>query len=96
MGNTLNPNTVERVDMKHGTITAYTTHGCRCAKCRGVGTAYKRMLRQRKARGPIPAWRHGTASCYNEYACRCGPCTDAERVYRNYPAYYAKKKAEVS
>lgn len=81
---------------KHGTITGYTSYSCRCDRCKAVGTAYKHNLRARKAKGGIPAWLHGTATCYNEYACRCGPCTEAERVHRNYPAYYARKKEETA
>lgn len=46
---------------RHGTITGYFNHGCRCSSCHGAASAYTRDRRaaQKKAEtmsGDDPAW----------------------------------------
>ena len=35
-------------DPRHGTVSAYNNHQCRCPECRAGWAAYQRELRQRK------------------------------------------------
>lgn len=36
-------------DPRHGTLTAYTTYGCRCERCAAANAAYKRQYRAKRA-----------------------------------------------
>jgi hypothetical protein len=36
--------------MRHGTLTGYMNHGCRCEECRSAGRAY---FQQRRARPQV-------------------------------------------
>lgn len=72
-------------DTRHGTIGAYTNHGCRCAACRQTWTTYITTARTaRIARGPLPDDdpRHGSVNTYNNYNCRCPECRKAKSDYR--------------
>lgn len=35
-------------DKRHGTIGAYSNHGCKCDRCRDAWNAYARDLRRRR------------------------------------------------
>lgn len=56
------------VDIEHGTLSAYTKHGCRCDPCREFWNAYMRWWRARK-QGRL----HGTCP-----TCTC-PTPDRPR-----------------
>ena len=68
--------------MKHGTVNAYTYHGCRCSLCRDALAEYMKEWRARTSR-PIP---HGTVNGYTKRACRCADCcaahTECHRAWR--------------
>jgi hypothetical protein len=57
--------------LKHGTITAYRNHGCRCDECRAVQREY--VYRNRRARAAEGRLNHGTRSAYDA-GCRCDDC----------------------
>lgn len=67
-------------DPRHGTLTAYTGHACRCPACRAAGRAYKARLAAIPLAADDP--RHGIASTYNSYRCRCPECRRAWTAYR--------------
>lgn len=66
----------------HGTITAYTDFGCRCADCREANRVACRQARLKRLSRPIPESVHGTMNGYNQYECRCPRCMQASRDYR--------------
>jgi hypothetical protein len=80
----------------HGTVSRYSSGGCRCGACCAASTAVH-AARCRSHRGvPVPDHiQHGTASTYGYWNCRCRPCTDANTVHnRPYQAaYLARRKA---
>lgn len=47
--------------MKHGTVTAYTGHKCRCAKCREAWRVHQRKY-QRRRRAALMATRERCAA----------------------------------
>lgn len=64
---------------RHGTITGYMNHRCRCDDCKQAASTY---TRERRNRGlPIPEHSHGSNSTYVNYRCRCQPCKDAHAAY---------------
>lgn len=65
---------------EHG-ATCYTSHACRCDKCRAANTA--RVKRQRYDRDPsiLPPERHGRTAIYTNWGCRCEACTKAHKAY---------------
>lgn len=71
-------------DPRHGTVTAYTNHGCRCPECQAAGAQLNREQRaKRLRRGLAPDDpRHGTYNGYTNWKCRCEPCRDAARHLR--------------
>lgn len=63
--------------VRHGTISAYRNHGCRCEECRAVQREYN--ARNRAARKAAGAFNHGTRSAYDA-GCRCRRCRNRRRV----------------
>jgi hypothetical protein len=71
--------------MKHGTISTYTNHCCRCPQCTEANRAHYRRRRALAGtaalHGPrLP--RHGTRVEYIKHGCRCQLCRTAEATYR--------------
>lgn len=70
--------------MKHGTITGYTHHKCRCDECRAAWRLYDREYKAGRRRSaerlpkPVP---HGTLNGYQRYKCRCELCRTASAAY---------------
>lgn len=76
-------------DLEHGTLGAYTNHGCHCDLCRENWARYIRGMRVRRrlrvqrvlragGEDPIP---HGTNSGYESWGCTCRPCRLAHAEY---------------
>lgn len=68
---------------RHGTLTGYTRHKCRCEKCYAAYTKARKDLefRRRKTGLSKDDPRHGTPNGYKHYGCKCGPCREAQREY---------------
>lgn len=66
-------------DPRHGSLTAYNHHRCRCAACVRVHReANRRQRLERLEKGLAPDDpRHGTDNAYSNWKCRCGPCRAA-------------------
>jgi hypothetical protein len=64
-------------DPRHGTITAYIHHGCRCEKCKAANRRFQQEARERRGRQEIPEHVHGTENGYTNYRCRCAECKAA-------------------
>lgn len=64
-------------DPRHGTITAYQHHGCRCERCTAANTAAQQDARAARRHRPIPDHVHGTENGYSNYGCREQCCKDA-------------------
>ena len=75
--------------VRHGTLSGYRNHGCRCTKCRAASAAYQAEWRARP-RDP-DSLRHGEASTYCNQGCRCVPCTAASAAYQQ--AYRQQARA---
>lgn len=62
---------------KHGTVSEYNNHGCRCDLCREANKSYRRARRlsYKENKNRIP--RHGTRNEYSNYGCRCEECRKA-------------------
>lgn len=66
-----------RAAMKHGTISGYTNHQCRCVECKKAGSEYNAAAYLRRKRGEAPRPRprgHGTSHHYRVMKCRCDEC----------------------
>lgn len=63
-------------DPRHGTITGYGHHGCRCDPCKGANRAATRTARDRRQQ-KIPDHVHGTENGYSNYRCHCDRCKAA-------------------
>jgi len=62
-------------ELSHGTLTRYTTYGCRCNDCKAAGsTASKSTYARTKGTEPP---EHGTTTGYKHYGCRCNDCKAA-------------------
>lgn len=71
-------------DPRHGKVSFYNNHGCRCERCtnaRRVAAREDQPLRRRSRAKDNPADpRHGTEYFYKAYGCRCDRCrTKAKR-----------------
>ncbi len=66
-------------DPRHGTSSAYTNHGCRCADCRAVHATAMAEYRRNRMATPLPPddHRHGTDTAYTNNGCRCADCRAA-------------------
>lgn len=64
-------------DPRHGTINAYSYHGCRCDRCKAAQKESVAAARDRRQNGEIPEHVHGTENGYSNYRCRCDRCKDA-------------------
>lgn len=80
-----------RKPIKHGTLTGYINHKCRCGACRAAKTAYRADVRDRHRSAPPEAIPHGTRHGYDHYGCRCGACRAAEAAYRAAPRGHMAK-----
>ena len=71
--------------MKHGTVTGYNRHKCRCDGCKAARAAYDADYRARKRvarKSAKPRRRvHGTLNEYNNHRCRCPLCKAARAAY---------------
>lgn len=61
----------------HGTVTQYTTYGCRCEPCREA----KSLAAGAKTRRATPqAPEHGSKTMYSRHRCRCAVCVEGQRI----------------
>lgn len=73
--------------MKHGTISGYQHHKCRCTDCCNAKREYEKKLKLKKLEGipelvgPKPI-QHGTHNAYTNRKCRCEICSAFMRGYR--------------
>lgn len=73
--------------MKHGTISGYQYHKCRCTDCRNAKRKYEKKLKLKKLEGipeligPKPI-QHGTHNAYTNRKCRCEICSAFMRGYQ--------------
>ncbi len=77
--------------MKHGSVSAYSNGGCRCAPYKEAGLSYQRE--RRRIRFESDAFVHGTINGY-KVGCRCLDCRAA--VLSTVQARAAKRLAEDS
>jgi hypothetical protein len=64
-------------DPRHGTVNAYTYHGCRCDRCKEANREATAAARDRRQKAGVPPEAHGTVNAYSNYRCRCAECTVA-------------------
>jgi hypothetical protein len=79
---------------KHGTVSRYRYHKCRCDDCRRANRLLKRRERHEGQDGPefgMKTAQHGTRSKYVR-GCRCGLCKEANRIYQR--EKMAERRAE--
>ena len=69
-------------DPRHGTLNAYSNHGCRCDRCKAANAKYKADMRAARRSAPTPRDVHGTDAGYREYGCRCKRCKAAHAEAR--------------
>lgn len=67
-------------DPRHGSVNAYTNHGCRCDRCKGANARLQRRLRVRRADLEPPESVHGTEGGYSNWRCRCLECGAAHNA----------------
>lgn len=83
--------------MKHGTITGYQYHKCRCDECKEAARDYKRQYKARllttlNAHPDDP--RHGKLGSY-QAGCRCDSCLAIGREHgRTYMAKWTRENPE--
>lgn len=67
-------------DMTHGSLSTYTSKGCRCDLCTQAASEYNLRKRQERKEAGLPAGdpRHGTKNGYINYGCRCQDCRIAQ------------------
>ncbi len=65
--------------LKHGTLSTYSRHKCKCEECLKVGRAYNREAYEKRKLSDDPI-KHGTAG-YRR-GCRCEECREARKVSR--------------
>lgn len=66
--------------MKHGFISGYLNHKCRCEACRKAWSGYMREYRRKqheKLLLGLAEPEHGTLNTYGNYRCRCAACRAA-------------------
>jgi hypothetical protein len=71
-----------KAKFRHGTISGYNAHECRCRKCR---RAWAEVITERRdKRGKLKSGdpRHGTLNGYTNYRCRCPLCRTAFAKYQ--------------
>ena len=62
----------------HGTVSGYTSHACRCGRCREA--IREHIYAYKETRKGKPALTHGPAGY--TYGCRCEVCSEAMREYQ--------------
>lgn len=76
---------------RHGSVTEYRKHGCRCEECSGAMRAYLERRQKSEEKKPVvlaherptPKWQiHGEVACYKNGKCRCDLCATAYREYQ--------------
>ena len=66
---------------RHGTVSRYVSHNCRCATCKSAWAAKGRERALLRIERPIPdSVVHGRASTYGNYGCRCDACRKAKSI----------------
>lgn len=85
---------MNKSDLKHGKVSTYNNHGCRCDECREAASRYQRSLTCVPLDSGDP--RHGKVGTYNSYGCRCELCKAASKAYQAqaYQKRQAKRLAE--
>jgi hypothetical protein len=78
--------TKPKAKFRHGTVSGYNAHECRCRKCRAAWAA--KIEERRDGRGKLKSGdpRHGLNG-YTNYRCKCQICRDA------FAAYQAERRA---
>ena len=68
-------------DRRHGTASVYTSHGCRCTKCRKGNATRMAQQRWRMAKVGLKPGdpRHGTRGGYVNWGCRCTQCSEVHK-----------------
>lgn len=70
-----------RADSRHGSISAYANHACRCALCTEAHRVYGAKLRASRQPLGEDDSRHGTTNAYTNYGCRCELCNEAMSLF---------------
>lgn len=67
---------------RHGLVSTYRNHGCRCGSCRDSIEAIKdrRVLVDGMLTAPVPAEQHGRETTYKNHFCRCALCKEAAQI----------------
>lgn len=79
-------------DPRHGTVSEYSNHGCRCDHCREANKKYRAERKKINLSKSTRQKRHGTRDEYSRYDCRCDACVEANREYTQ--TWLRKRKAE--
>ena len=69
-------------DPRHGTLSAYLNHDCRCDPCKAANAANQRRYRAEKKKQEVPPEVHGTDNGYTNYGCREACCRAAHAAAR--------------
>lgn len=64
--------------IRHGVISGYTYHRCRCADCTEAARVHVKRWMAKLDPADAP---HGTRNGYISYRCRCAACTAANTAY---------------
>ncbi len=67
---------------RHGTVSEYNNHKCRCAPCREANREYRRKRRTLYIADKERTPDHGTRNEYSNYGCRCDKCREAYSIYQ--------------
>jgi len=79
------------VSYRHGTLSAYRNHGCRCTRCTDAQAMSSR--RNRLSRLSSGRLSHGSRSAYDA-GCRCGQCRSARiEAYGRLASEYPQQRA---
>lgn len=82
--------TKKKAKFRHGTISGYNAHECRCRKCRAAWAVVIEERRDKRGKLKPGDPRHGTLNGYTNYRCKCEKCRAA---FARYQAKRREKKA---
>lgn len=72
----------KKAKFKHGTISGYNAHECRCKRCRAAWAEVIEERRDKRGKLKTGDPRHGTLNGYTNYRCRCPLCKAAFTRYQ--------------
>ena len=76
---------------RHGSVTEYRKHGCKCLECSRAMREYLQRRQESDKKRPVilaherstPKWKiHGEVASYKIGKCRCEKCATAYREYK--------------